>query len=46
VTRSATGTFSARLMRQFSAASRSFAICASSSDPVTMISASVPVLRR
>jgi hypothetical protein len=32
-------------MRQFSAASRSFAICASSSDPATMISASMPVIR-
>jgi len=45
VIRSATGTFSARLMRQFSAASRSFATCASSSDPATMISASMPVIR-
>jgi hypothetical protein len=32
-------------MRQFSAASRSFAICASSSGPATMISASMPVIR-
>jgi len=32
-------------MRQFSAASRSFAICAPSSDPATMISASMPVIR-
>jgi hypothetical protein len=32
-------------MRQLSAASRSFAICASSSDPATMISASMPVIR-
>jgi hypothetical protein len=32
-------------MRQFSAASRSFAICTSSSDPATMISASMPVIR-
>jgi len=32
-------------MRQFSAASRSFAICGSSRDPVTMISASMPVIR-
>jgi hypothetical protein len=32
-------------MRQLSAASRSFAICASSSDPATMISASMPMIR-
>jgi hypothetical protein len=32
-------------MRQFSAASHSFAICAASSDPATMISASMSVIR-